>query len=180
MKTVTRVHVDVESPVGPLRLVEADGALCAVRFLDRREERADSEPAADAALAARRQLEEYFAGRRRQFDLELTPDGTPFQQRVWKELCRIPFGTTISYRELATRVGQPNAMRAVGLANGRNPLAIVVPCHRVIGADGSLTGYGGGLDRKRYLLALERGDATLFRDLADVPRPKLPIDDERP
>ena len=164
MKTVTRVHVDVESPVGPLRLVEADGALCAVRFLDRPDEPADSEPAADAATRARHQLDEYFAGRRKAFDLVLAPDGTVFQQRVWQELCRIPFGTTISYRELAIRIGQPNAMRAVGLANGRNPIAIVVPCHRVIGADGSLTGYGGGLDRKRYLLALERGDTTLFAE----------------
>lgn len=163
MRAMTHVHVDVESPVGPLRLVEADGALCEVRFLAPHDvEPSGSEPVAGAASQARRQLEEYFAGRRQAFNLVLAPEGTLFQRRVWDELCRIPFGATISYRELATRIGQPNAMRAVGLANGRNPLAIVVPCHRVIGADGSLTGYGGGLDRKRFLLALERGDAPLF------------------
>jgi methylated-DNA-[protein]-cysteine S-methyltransferase len=129
-----------------------------VRFLDRPDEPIEGSAFDPAACAdARRQLAEYFDGRRRHFDLRLAPEGTPFQTRVWAELCRIPFGTTISYRELAARIGQPAAVRAVGLANGRNPIAIVVPCHRVIGADGSLTGYGGGLDRKRYLLGLEQG-----------------------
>jgi methylated-DNA-[protein]-cysteine S-methyltransferase len=154
----TRVHVDIDSPVGRLRLVEADGALLAVRFLDPPDEPARGSALDPGACAnAHRQLDEYFEGRRRAFDLALAPEGTPFQRRVWDELCRIPFGTTISYRELAARIGQPTATRAVGLANGRNPIAIVVPCHRVIGADGSLTGYGGGLDRKRYLLGLEQG-----------------------
>jgi methylated-DNA-[protein]-cysteine S-methyltransferase len=151
-----RVHVDIDSPVGPLRLVERDGALLGVHFVDRVEDAAGSAADPAACLDARRQLAEYFAGTRREFDLRLAPEGTPFQRRVWEELCRIPFGTTISYRALAERIGQPNATRAVGLANGRNPIAIVVPCHRVIGADGSLTGYGGGLDRKRYLLGLEQ------------------------
>ena len=104
----------------------------------------------------RGQLEEYFAGTRRTFSLDLAAAGTPFQRRVWAALGEIPFGATVSYRELAQRIGRPGAARAVGLANGRNPLSIVVPCHRVIGADGSLTGFGGGIERKRWLLAHER------------------------
>ena len=103
----------------------------------------------------RAQLGEYFAGRRRTFDLPLTPEGTTFQCSVWMALRAIPYGATISYRALAERIGRPSAMRAVGAANGRNPLPIVVPCHRVIGADGSLTGFGGGLPTKRFLLELE-------------------------
>jgi methylated-DNA-[protein]-cysteine S-methyltransferase len=110
----------------------------------------------DAALSeARAQLQAYFAGELRGFELPLAAEGTPFQQRVWRALCDIPYGETISYGELARRIGQPAAARAVGLANGQNPIAIVVPCHRVIGANGSLTGYGGGLERKRWLLAHE-------------------------
>lgn len=102
-----------------------------------------------------RQLKAYFAGELSSFDLPLRPQGTPFQQRVWAELCTIPFGVTISYGELARRLGDVNASRAVGLANGRNPISIIVPCHRVIGANGKLTGYGGGLPRKQALLAFE-------------------------
>jgi methylated-DNA-[protein]-cysteine S-methyltransferase len=102
-----------------------------------------------------RQLDEYFAGVRREFDLPLHFEGTTFQRRVWNELTRIPYGETWSYGQLASRIGNPGASRAVGLANGRNPISILVPCHRVIGADGSLTGYGGGLERKRWLLAHE-------------------------
>ena len=108
---------------------------------------------------ARAQLEAYLAGELRTFDLALSSGGTPFQQQVWAELRKIPYGETISYLELATRIGNPKAMRAVGAANGRNPIAIIVPCHRVIGADGRLTGYGGGLWRKRRLLDLERAVA---------------------
>lgn len=104
---------------------------------------------------ARRQLEAYFSGGLRRFDLPLAPRGTPFQLEVWAELARIPYGTTISYAALATRIGRPRAVRAVGLANGQNPLPIVLPCHRVIGADGRLTGYGGGLPAKSFLLRLE-------------------------
>jgi len=107
--------------------------------------------------AAREQLAAYFAGDRQTFDLPLRPRGTAFQLRVWRELCNIPYGATISYAELARRVGRPGAARAVGAANGRNPLPIVVPCHRVIGADGTLTGYGGGLECKRRLLEHEAG-----------------------
>lgn len=114
-----------------------------------------------AFVAASQQLEEYFAGRRRDFVLPLAPLGTEFQRRVWSALRTIPYGATWSYRELALAVGSPNASRAVGLANGRNPHSIIVPCHRVIGADGRLTGYGGGLDRKRLLLDLEAGVAPL-------------------
>ncbi len=110
---------------------------------------------------AREELAEYFAGQRKTFEVSVRGAGTPFQQRVWQELVQIPFGTTISYAELARRVGQPNASRAVGNANGRNPISIIVPCHRVIGADGRLTGYAGGLDNKRWLLDLERGERSL-------------------
>ncbi len=102
------------------------------------------------------QLDEYFAGERTEFDVTLRLEGTEFQRRVWAGLLEIPYGETISYGELATRIGQPTASRAVGLANGRNPVGIIVPCHRVIGSTGALTGYGGGLDRKRALLDLER------------------------
>jgi methylated-DNA-[protein]-cysteine S-methyltransferase len=113
-----------------------------------------------AALAfARGQLEEYFAGTRTAFDLPLHPQGTAFQLTVWDELARIPYAETISYGELARRIGQPQAMRAVGAANGRNPLPIVVPCHRVIGNNGHLTGFGGGLPAKRFLLGWERRTA---------------------
>ena len=105
--------------------------------------------------AVREQLDAYFAGELETFELDLDPHGTPFQQRVWAELSRIPYGETISYSELAHRLGDPKLVRAVGLANGRNPISIVIPCHRVIGADGSLVGYGGGLERKRWLLEHE-------------------------
>ena len=105
---------------------------------------------------ARRQLGEYFAGTRTSFELPLALEGTPFQRRVWSALLAIPFGETITYRELARRIGAPNGSRAVGGANARNPISIVVPCHRVIGSDGSLTGYAGGEDRKRWLIDLER------------------------
>jgi len=110
----------------------------------------------------RTQLEEYFAGDRREFDLPLHPTGTPFQQRVWRALCGIPFGETASYSETAIAIGTPTAVRAVGHANGQNPIPIIVPCHRVVGANGSLTGYGGGLDAKRWLLSHEAAHAGLF------------------
>jgi len=106
---------------------------------------------------AAQQLHEYFEGKRRSFDLTLNPQGTPFQLAVWEQLLAIPYGQTLSYGALAARLGNPNASRAVGLANGSNPIAIVIPCHRVIGANGKLTGFGGGIDVKQKLLALERG-----------------------
>lgn len=118
--------------------------------------------ASDAPFAAvREQLAEYFAGQRQRFDVPLKLAGTPFQQRVWQQLLRIPFGTTISYAQLAQRVGQPTASRAVGHANGRNPISIIVPCHRVIGANGKLTGYAGGLDKKQWLLKWEASAAPV-------------------
>jgi methylated-DNA-[protein]-cysteine S-methyltransferase len=121
----------------------------------------------DAALAeAREQLDAYFAGERRSFELELAFDGTPFQLEVWNALLEIPYGETICYGELASRVGRPNAARAVGAANGANPLSIIVPCHRVIGSDGRLTGYGGGLDAKRRLLDHEAGRIPLLASVA--------------
>jgi methylated-DNA-[protein]-cysteine S-methyltransferase len=153
----------MDSPVGPLTLVAADGLLTGL-YMDRQRHRpedhtfGDRDPAPfDAAI---RQLEEYFAGRRTVFDLPLAPAGTAFQQQVWAALREIPYGRTVSYGELADRIGRPTAARAVGLANGRNPIGIIVPCHRVIGSSGDLTGYGGGLDRKRHLLAFERRAAA--------------------
>ena len=113
------------------------------------------EPAPAAFADVSEQLGEYFAGRRTSFDVPLPMDGAPFERRVWRALQEIPYGETVSYGELARRIDQPSAARAVGMANGRNPIAVIVPCHRVIGADGTLTGYGGGLERKRLLLDLE-------------------------
>jgi methylated-DNA-[protein]-cysteine S-methyltransferase len=152
------------SPVGPLTLVaDADDDLIGLYFdrdpigaLRRGQGARDDRRLQPAA----QQLDEYFAGRRTRFDLPLAPRGTPFQKAVWAALVAIPFGQTASYRDVAGAIGQPAAVRAIGGANHRNPLAIVVPCHRVIGADGSLTGYGGGLDRTRLLLALEAGVAA--------------------
>jgi methylated-DNA-[protein]-cysteine S-methyltransferase len=111
---------------------------------------------------AMKQLDQYFAGKRREFELTLDLAGTEFQKRVWRALCNIPYGTTISYGELARRIGDVKASRAVGLANGRNPVAVIVPCHRVIGANGQLTGFGGGLPTKRFLLDLEAKDFALL------------------
>lgn len=149
---------EMDSPIGTLRLVaDADG-LREIRFEQERHPKQDGAGwvQAERPLAsARRQLQEYFAGRREHFTLPLHPLGTPFQLEVWRELAKIPYGVTISYGELARRIGKPSAMRAVGAANGRNPIPIVVPCHRVIGADGSLTGFGGGLPIKHFLLTLE-------------------------
>jgi methylated-DNA-[protein]-cysteine S-methyltransferase len=148
---------ETESPVGALMLT-GNGALSGVHFQagphplrPARGWRHDATPFAEAL----RQLEEYFRGERRTFHLPLAPVGTPFQLAVWLALQGIPYGETVSYGELAGRVGLPGGARAVGLANGANPLPIIVPCHRVIGADGSLTGFGGGLDIKRALLSLE-------------------------
>jgi methylated-DNA-[protein]-cysteine S-methyltransferase len=148
-----------QSPIGRL-LLTSDGTALTGLYMEpsRKAQSTDgwTEDAAGAPLSlALRQLSEYFAGTRREFDLPLRMRGTVFQQRVWRELTEIPYGRTWSYGELAKRIDNPSASRAVGLANGSNPISIVVPCHRVIGADGSLTGYGGGLERKRWLLAHE-------------------------
>jgi len=159
----------IDSPVGPLSLAASDAGLHAVEFAGHRHPvprgddwREGPHPTLDAAEA---QLGEYFAGTRRSFDLPFAARGTDFQKSVWGALTRIPYGRTASYVELARMVGKPTASRAVGAANGRNPLSIVVPCHRVIGAGGALTGFGGGLPTKEFLLTLEgawpQGDRLL-------------------
>lgn len=148
----------MNTPIGRLRLVGDDNALFSVTMDEQRHARLDDAgwQQNEAAFAeVRRQLDAYFEGRRTTFDLPLAPAGTAFQKKVWAALADIPFGHTENYGELARRIGSPGAARAVGLANGRNPIPIIVPCHRVIGADGSLTGYGGGIERKRWLLEHE-------------------------
>jgi methylated-DNA-[protein]-cysteine S-methyltransferase len=155
---MTRYWHEFDSPVGPLLLVGTEQALTHVHFqAGPHPLRPAREWCREAAPFARAQgqLLEYFCGARRVFELPLAPGGTPFQLRVWRALCAIPYSETLSYGELARRLGLEGGARAVGLANGANPLPIVVPCHRVIGADGTLTGFGGGLRIKRALLALE-------------------------
>jgi methylated-DNA-[protein]-cysteine S-methyltransferase len=150
------IHSIVDSPIGDLLLIGDGERLTALYTAENARRPEVTGPREDEAFAiARAQLAEYFAGIRREFDLELAPRGTDFQLQIWAELARIPFGETTSYRGLAERIGNPNAVRAVGMANGRNPISIVVPCHRVIGSDGTLTGYAGGLAAKAWLLAHE-------------------------
>jgi methylated-DNA-[protein]-cysteine S-methyltransferase len=150
----------IDSPVGPLTLTAVGGDLTGLSMDGQRDREPipvdwprDREPFRDVTD----QLDAYFAGRLRTFELPMRLEGTDFQRAVWAELCRIPYGETVTYGELAARIGNTNASRAVGLANGRNPVGIIVPCHRVIGADGSMTGYGGGVERKVWLLEHERG-----------------------
>lgn len=151
-------HAMLESPIGELAVVASDLGVCGILWQGERPEDCGlvsvegSSPVLHKAIA---QLREYFAGRRREFDLPLDFRGTAFQQQVWRALLTIPFGQTRSYGQMAAQIGRPQASRAVGAANGRNPIPIIVPCHRVIGASGSLTGFGGGLDIKVRLLALE-------------------------
>lgn len=146
----------IDSPIGPLTIVvDEAGRLVELRFGV-----ADVEPRAGCARVAA-QLREYFDGTRRSFELELAPRGTDFQRAVWTELLNIPYGRTTSYAELARRIGRPSAIRAAGAANGANPIPLIVPCHRVIGANGTLTGYGGGLHRKQWLLEHETGQLAL-------------------
>ncbi|OMC53549.1 cysteine methyltransferase [Mycobacterium sp. IS-836] len=158
----------IDSPIGPLTLAGHGSALTNLRMVDQTYEpkRTDWSADPEAFTDAVDQLGAYFAGELTDFDLELDLRGSEFQQRVWKALLTIPYGETRSYGEIAQQIGAPGAARAVGLANGHNPIAIVVPCHRVIGASGGLTGYGGGLDRKRTLLELEKrrtsANLTLF------------------
>jgi methylated-DNA-[protein]-cysteine S-methyltransferase len=153
-------YTHLESPIGRLLLC-CDGESLTGLYMDvpgsgrHRLESAVEDGRVGPLAQAARQLGEYFAGERREFDLPLRLDGTEFQRRVWQALTEIPYGETWSYGRLALRVGNPKACRAVGLANGRNPISILIPCHRVIGADGSLTGYGGGVERKRWLLGHE-------------------------
>lgn len=160
-------YTKLPSPIGDLTLIASDDALVAIHFAGQplasfrgdMPERNDAHP---VLCAAARQLTEYFAGERRAFDLPLDFGGTDFQRSVWQTLLTIPYGETWSYADVASRLGKPSATRAVGAANGRNPIPIVGPCHRVIGKDGSLTGFGGGLPVKEKLLALERGQGRLL------------------
>lgn len=160
------IFCHVGSPIGRLLLTSDGSALTGLFMEPSRKAQSTQGWLEDAGIEplamAARQLNEYFAGARRDFDLPLRLQGTVFQRRVWQELIEIPFGATRSYGQLARRLGNPSASRAVGLANGSNPISILVPCHRVIGADGSLTGYGGGLERKRWLLAHEGVLSTSF------------------
>ncbi|MFD2190972.1 methylated-DNA--[protein]-cysteine S-methyltransferase [Pistricoccus aurantiacus] len=142
-----------ESPIGLLKIRATDKGLTEIDFVEARDETPRPNAMTQQCQA---QLAEYFAGRRREFDLPLTPQGTGFQQQVWRALREIPYGQTCSYSSLAERLNRPGAQRAVGAANGKNPISIVVPCHRVIGRSGRLTGYAGGLERKEWLLMHER------------------------
>jgi methylated-DNA-[protein]-cysteine S-methyltransferase len=160
--TVERRHVykRVSTPVGTLTLVATDEGLAAILWEHDSPRRVrlnlvEEDASHPVLVEAERQLEEYFVGRRTQFDLRLDPSGTPFQREVWRALMTIPFGETRSYAQIAKQIGHPGAARAVGAANGRNPLSIVAPCHRVVGSTGALTGFAGGLDVKAHLLGLE-------------------------
>jgi methylated-DNA-[protein]-cysteine S-methyltransferase len=162
---MTRRYSQIESALGPLLLTADDTGLRQILFVNGRQPaQPESSWIEDRAPLTEtiRQLEAYFAGELEKFDLPLAPEGTPFQLEVWRRLCDIPYGATISYGELAGRIGNPKASRAVGLANGSNPIPIVIPCHRVIGSNGKLTGYGGGLPIKEKLLALEKRQLRLL------------------
>ncbi|MCM2393407.1 methylated-DNA--[protein]-cysteine S-methyltransferase [Streptomyces albipurpureus] len=155
---MTRQHTVVDSPYGPLTLVASDGVLSGLYMTDQRHRPAEETfgaPSPAPFTETIRQLEAYFARELTEFDLPLQLDGTPFQRGVWQRLLAIPYGETRTYGELAQELGNANASRAVGLANGKNPVGIIVPCHRVIGSTGNLTGYGGGLGRKQQLLDFE-------------------------
>jgi len=153
-----------DSPIGPLLVVEDNGHIVEISFMEAdtrqkfyKTKRPAHQPSgAGVATACIKELEAYFAGKLQKFTVPIKPDGTDFRKRVWAALMDIPYGQTISYKQLAQNIGQPSASRAVGGANNNNPISIIVPCHRVIGADGSLTGYGGGLDNKTFLLELEK------------------------
>lgn len=147
------------SPIGTLEITGDEDGICSVLFLDGNPSVKNSSPILDECV---KQLGEYFANQRTVFDLPLKPNGTDFQKSVWEELQNIPFGRTISYMDMAKRLGDPKVIRAAGTANGKNPIAIIIPCHRVVGTDGSLTGYAGGLKRKQWLLEHESDQKSLF------------------
>ena len=166
---MTLFYQQIESPVGKLKLVASAKALVAVLWEQERPNRvkldtSKLDPRHPILLETERQLTEYFAGKRTQFELPLEPCGTEFQMKVWRALRDIPFGQTRSYLDLARVVGSSNAPRAVGVANGKNPLSIIVPCHRVVGSDGSLTGFAGGLETKAKLLGFEAKAAVSMTD----------------
>jgi methylated-DNA-[protein]-cysteine S-methyltransferase len=155
----------MESPIGPLLLAGSRHALKVIGFSrghKAREAESDWERLDEPFKRVKKQLEEYFEGERRTFDVPLAPDGTDFQRAVWHALTTIPYGATRSYSDIAVHIDHPRAVRAVGAANGANPIPIIIPCHRVIGLDGSLTGFGGGIETKRWLLDLERSRSGLF------------------
>lgn len=163
---MTTLYTHIDSPLGPL-LITADGDMLTRVYMNNPPDGANvgagwlSDPGAPVLAEAKRQLDAFFAGTRTEFDLPLAPRGSDFQLRVWQELKTIAYGETVSYGDIARRIGLPNASRAVGLANGSNPISIIVPCHRVIGANGKLTGYGGGIQRKAALLDFERSVRTI-------------------
>lgn len=152
--SLRRRTVTLRPELGPMRFVANDHALVSLHFVD--EDVSTSDEHHDVLDRAVAEVDEYLAGKRTAFAIPLAPEGTPFQREVWERLRAIPFGETRSYEDIARGLGKPTAMRAVGSANGKNPIGIVVPCHRVIGKDGSLTGYAGGIERKAFLLELER------------------------
>lgn len=145
-------RMTIQSPIGPLTLTASENALTGVTFGDAREGADAPSPALELAA---RELAEYFAGERREFTVPLAPEGTAFQRSVWDELRRIPYGETASYKDVSTRLGKPGAAIAVGQANSKNPIPIIIPCHRVIGANGRMVGYTGGMHIKKALLAIE-------------------------
>ncbi len=160
---IVKHYCHYHSPIGKLLLIGCDGVLEELLFPNSQEKKNipdDWQYDETGFKEVLLQLTEYFAGKRQDFDLRLSPEGTAFQKRVWQELQKIPFGQTACYGDIAERIGNPKASRAVGMANGKNPLPIIVPCHRVIGKDGSLTGFGGGLEVKKQLLNLENGAYT--------------------
>ena len=155
------------SPMGTMLIVAADEGLRGLYFIDQKYYREVEDswvrgPKHPVVRQTAREMEEYFAGKRKEFDVPLAAEGTPFQASVWKAISSVKYGASITYTELARRAGHPDAVRAAGTATGRNPITIIVPCHRILGSDGTLTGYAGGLDRKRGLLELESGTRPLF------------------
>jgi len=170
-----RTHAVVDGPLGPMTVVGQDDALAGLYLSDQRHLPPDDRfgDRDDATLPGLQdQLRAYFAGELQTFDVGLAPLGTPFQEQVWAALRKVPYGSTTTYGALAAAIGRPTAVRAVGSANGRNPYCLVVPCHRVVGAAGALTGYAGGLERKRFLLELERSAAA---DDPDAAAGQLPL-----
>ena len=161
-------HCQISTPVGPMTLTKEGDALTGA-YLENLVPALDGKRDTHAFDDERAQLEEYFAGERTRFDLRLDPHGTPFQKRVWKALLGVGFGRTASYGEIAREIGRPEASRAVGAANGKNPIAIIVPCHRIIGSSGALVGYAGGLPRKKWLLAHESHQRRLYTEMIGTP-----------
>lgn len=150
-----KYHID--TPIGIICVESNEEAITGLFFEKNKTQYKQEKPETDLLKRAGEQLKEYFSGKRKTFDLPLSPSGTEFQKKVWKALCTIPYGETRSYGEIAAQIGNPKACRAVGGANNKNPIMIFIPCHRVIGADGSLVGFGGGIDAKKFMLDLEKG-----------------------